>query len=38
MQKLIRQAKRAYLKMVYTLCVNLENQVYPPESYTKLNL
>jgi hypothetical protein len=36
MQKLVKQAERAYPKMVYTLVVNLKNQVYPPESYTKL--
>jgi hypothetical protein len=36
MQTLIRQAKRAYPKMVCTLCVNLKNKVYPPECYTKM--
>jgi hypothetical protein len=33
MQKLIKQAEKAYPKMVYTLRVNLKNHVYPPESY-----
>jgi hypothetical protein len=34
MQKLIKRAEEAYPKMVYTLPVNVKNQVYPPESDT----
>jgi hypothetical protein len=36
MQKIIRQSKRAYPKMVYTFSVNLKNQVYPSEINTTL--